>query len=161
MSFKVGDTVVHRAYGPGTITGMEEKTLSGEAQLYYVVQIKDMTLWVPVEENGDGGSLRVPTPAVEYQKLFDILKSDGRPLSTDRLERKNQLQGNMRSGSLEGICRVIRDLNTVNRVKKLNENDSALFQRAQTLLLSEWSISLSVPLPVAEHELNSLLGVAE
>jgi RNA polymerase-interacting CarD/CdnL/TRCF family regulator len=161
MSFKVGDTIVHRAYGPGEIVGLEEKTLSGESQLYYVVQIKDMTLWVPVEENGSGSSLRQPTPAEEYQKLFDILKSDGRPLSTDRLERKNQLQGKMREGSLEGICYVIRDLNSVNRVKKLNENDNALFQRAQNLLLSEWSISLAVPLPVAEHELNTLLGQAE
>jgi RNA polymerase-interacting CarD/CdnL/TRCF family regulator len=161
VTFKIGDTVVHRAYGPGKITAVEEKTLSGEAQLYYVVQIKDMTLWVPVEENGNGSSLRKPTPAVEYEKLFDILKSDGRPLSTDRLERKNQLQGNMRSGDLEGICRVIRDLNTVNRVKKLNENDNALFQRAQNLLLSEWSISLDVPLPVAEHELNTLLSATE
>lgn len=159
MSFQVGDTVVHWAYGPGEIIELDEKTLSGNAQLYYVVQIKDMTLWVPVKESN--GSLRSPTPAKEYEKLFAILKSGGQPLSTDRLERKTLLQERMRSGSLEGICYVIRDLNFVNRGKKLNENDSALFERAQNLLLTEWSISFSMPLSQAELELRQLLEPRE
>lgn len=156
MDFQVGDVVVHWAYGPGEIVELDEKVLAGIRELYCVVQIRDMMVWVPVKE-GSKSSLRLPTPAAEFEKLFEILKSPGELLSTDRLERKNQLLQNMRAGNLEGICLVIRDLNLVNQKKKLNDNDAALMERARNLLLSEWVISLGVSLQEAERELDALL----
>ena len=160
MSFEVGDIVVHRSYGPGEVIELDEKTLSGQAQRYYVVKIQDqdMTLWVPVDDDDASTSLRPPTPAAEFDKLFTILKSAGQPLSNDRLERKNQLQSKMRAGDLESICYVIRDLNSVNRVKKLNSADAALMDRAQNLLLNEWIVSLNISLSDAQDQLRELLA---
>ena len=160
MNFEVGDIVVHRSYGPGEVIELDEKTLSGQAQQYYVVKIQDqdMTLWVPVDGDDNNASLRLPTPAAEFEKLFYILKSAGQPLSNDRLERKNQLQSKMRAGDLESICYVIRDLNSVNRLKKLNSADAALMERAQTLLLNEWKVSLKMTLSEAQDQLRELLA---
>jgi hypothetical protein len=62
MDFQVGDKVVHWAYGPGEIVNLEEKVLSGQTNLYYVVQVNDLTLWVPSDEKGKR-SMRLPTPA--------------------------------------------------------------------------------------------------
>jgi RNA polymerase-interacting CarD/CdnL/TRCF family regulator len=44
MTYNIGDLVIHRAYGSGKITQLEEKQLAGKKKLYYVVQIRDMTL---------------------------------------------------------------------------------------------------------------------
>ena len=90
MNFQVGDQVVHWTYGPGEVIQLDEKALSGQTELYYVVQIRDMTLFVPINDQAET-SLRLPTPAVDFESLFTILKSPAEPLSADRWERKNQL----------------------------------------------------------------------
>jgi RNA polymerase-interacting CarD/CdnL/TRCF family regulator len=157
MQFQVGDKVVHWAYGPGEIVRLDEKELSGLTAEYYVVQIKDLTLWVPVEDT-DNPSLRSVTPATQFEVLVEILTSPAEPLSQDRLERKNQLSEAMRDRTVESICRVIRDLSSFSQVKKLNDNDNAVFERARDMLLNEWTISLSVPFLQAQQTLHEILA---
>jgi RNA polymerase-interacting CarD/CdnL/TRCF family regulator len=155
-TFQVGDQVIHWAYGLGKIIQLDEKEFSGHTSMYYVVQIRDLTLWVPI--NGTGESrLRFPTPAQDFQKLFDLLASPGEPLSADRYERQNQLMEQLKDGSLESFCRVVRDLTLHKRTKKMNDKDSSILERARSFLLNEWSVALSVPIPQAEKELKELL----
>ena len=45
MPFQVGDQVIHWVYGPGEIIELDEKTLSGHADHYYVVKIRDLTFF--------------------------------------------------------------------------------------------------------------------
>lgn len=157
MSFQVGDQVVHWTYGPGEVIQLDEKVLSGRSESYYVVQVHDMTLFVPINNEGQI-SLRLPTPAREFENLFAILKSPEEPLSGDRWERKNQLMAQMKDGQLESICQVIRDLVAFRRGKKLNDYDSAILERAKNFLLNEWQISLDTPRDQAERELQALVG---
>jgi CarD family transcriptional regulator len=158
MEFQVGDRVVHWAHGLGEIVQLDEKKLSGQTVLYYVVQIADLKLWVPVE-SPDPGSLRLPTAADEFEKLFTILRGPEEPLPEDRLERKRQLGEQMRDRSSASICRVIRDLTSYGRRKKLSENDQEILDRAKSFLLNEWRVSLSIPLGQAQRDLDELLGV--
>jgi RNA polymerase-interacting CarD/CdnL/TRCF family regulator len=157
MTFHVGDQVVHWAYGLGAIIQLDEKELSGHASQYYVVQIRDLTIWVPLNEMGER-CLRLLTPAREFQKFFDILASPGEPLSPDRFERKTQLTERMKDGTLASICQVIRDLSYYKQTKKMNENDTSTLKRARGFLLDEWSAALSVPAQNAESELMALLN---
>jgi RNA polymerase-interacting CarD/CdnL/TRCF family regulator len=157
MNFQVGDQVVHWTYGPGEVIQLDEKALSGRTELYYVVQIRDMTLFVPKNDQAET-SLRLPTPAEEFESLFTILKSPAESLSGDRWERKTQLTARMKDGRLESICQVIRDLVVFRQAKKLNDYDSAILDRAQNFLINEWQISLGVSRAQAEHELRDLLG---
>jgi RNA polymerase-interacting CarD/CdnL/TRCF family regulator len=157
MDFQVGDKVVHWVYGPGEIINLEEKVLSGHTNLYFVVQVNNLTLWVPSDEQGKR-SMRFPTPASEFEDLFALLRSPGVPLPNDRLERKLELSERMKDGTLESICRVIRDLHFFRQTQKFNESDTSTLERAQKFLLSEWRISLSVPAAQAEKELNQLLS---
>jgi RNA polymerase-interacting CarD/CdnL/TRCF family regulator len=156
MNFKVGDIVFHWTYGLGKIIRIEEKVLAGNRTLCYVVQIRDLTLWVPISENGQS-SLRLPTPGGEFEKLFAILRSPGEPLSNDRNERRMQLHEKIKNGKIESICLVIRDLMLYRQTKKMNDNDVAILARARKSLLSEWEFSLSVPLIQAEQGLRQLL----
>ena len=157
MNFQVGDQVVHWTYGPGEVIQLDEKALSGRTETYYVIQIRDMTLYVPINDQSQN-SLRLPTPASEFDNLLKILESPEEPLSGDRWERKNQLMEQMRDGQLESICRVIRDLVAFRRIKKLNDYDAAILERAQNFLLNEWQISMGIPRAQAEGELQLLLS---
>ena len=156
MSFQVGDQVIHWMYGLGEIIQLDEKVLSGHTGKYYVVQIRDLTLWVPLSETGEL-CLRFPTPARDFQKLFRLLASPGESLSAERYLRKTQLTELLKDGTLESICRVVRDLVHFKRTNKLNENDKSILERAKNFLLNEWSVVLSIPVQQAELELTNLL----
>lgn len=156
MNFQVGEKVVHWSFGPGEIIRLDEKELAGRRELYYVVRMRDLTIWVPVEAQ-DKPSLRAITPAEKFKQLFSILSSPAEPLSLDRLERKNYLTEMLRDGDPASICRVIRDLATFTRGKKKNESDLQLLERAQKFLIDEWRIALSVTHSEAEAQLRHLL----
>jgi RNA polymerase-interacting CarD/CdnL/TRCF family regulator len=160
MGYEVGDKVVHWAYGVGEIIQIDKKMLGGHDSFYYKVQIRDLTIWVPVDD-ANQTSLRLPTPAKEFDKLFGILRETGVELSTDRLERKNHFSEALRSGSLEAVCGVIRDLSTFSRVKKLNDNDAVVLDRAKNLLLDEWRLSFDIPMAEAQKQLKNILNETE
>lgn len=159
-TFQVGDRVVHWAYGPGVIMEMDEKEISGITERYYILQVRDLTMWVPVTDAGERG-LRFPTPPEEFPALYLTLSGAADSLSDDRLERKNQLAERLKGNTLDEVCRVVRDLTNHKRTKKMNDNDNAVLLRARTFLLNEWSVSLSVSLNQAEQELDRLLGEEE
>lgn len=157
MDFRVGDTVVHWSYGLGKIIGLEERDLTGQTILYYIVQIREFTVCVPVD--GEATSrLRPPTSAHEFNKLFAILSGLGESLSEDRLERRNQLRKELANGKADAVCRVIRDLSSFALKKPLNDEDKNILKRASSTLCSEWGFSLSVSMAQAESELHHLLA---
>lgn len=156
MDFLAGDPVIHWTYGFGKIVRLEERTFSGEKKLYYVVQIRDLTVWVPADEKVLS-RLRPPTPRREFSKLFAILTGPGESLSDDRLERRTQLVEELKDGKAEAVCRVIRDLSSFQLRKPLNDNDKLVLKQASDSLLSEWEFSLSIPWEQAKVELSRLL----
>lgn len=155
-AFQVGDQVIHWVYGVGEIIELDEKVLSGKANHYYVVQMRDLTLWVPQNRTGPQ-SLRLPTPAEDFEELFQLLASPGDPLSTNSYTRKGELAEILKDKTLESICRVVRDLVAYKRTGRSNENDNSTLAYARNFLLNEWSVALSVPFQQAERELADLL----
>lgn len=157
MTFRVGDKVSHWAYGLGEIIQLDEKELFGRTSEYYVVRIRDITLWVPIDEKGER-CLRFLTPAEEFKRLFAILAAPPEPLSLDGLERKNQLSTRLRQGSLQAICTLIRDLTGFQQEKKINDSEKSILERARSVLLEEWCTVLNTPIQQAESDLQSLLA---
>jgi len=156
MDFHEGDPVMHWTYGLGTVKRLEERNLSGEIALYYEVQIGNMTVWVPADDNLDS-RLRTPTLAAKFIHLLTILSGPGETLPVDRQERKLLLLEWLKNGRAESLCRVIRSLSTYRNVRPLTDSDQALLKRSQNALLGEWGFALSVTPLQAEIELNRLL----
>jgi len=154
--FQVGDQVIHWAHGPGVITQLDKKILSGRTRLYYVVQMSQLTLWVPVDQTGER-SLRLPTPKKDFKDLFKILASPGVPLSLNSNERRLQLVERLKDHQLASICEVIRDLTMHKRLNKMNDNDNSTLERSWNFLISEWSVASSIPIYQAEEELRKLV----
>ena len=156
MQFSIGDSVVHSMYGLGEIIDIEERTLAGQKILYYMVKIQDLTVCVPADASVKG-RLRSPTPQSEFIKLFAILSGPGQSLPGDRFERRTQLHQKLEDGKIEAVCGVIRDLFSFEQIKRLNDYDKNILDRAWNSLRGEWGFSLSVPLAQVEFELRRLL----
>ena len=156
MTFEVGDTVMHWNHGLGQILGKEERTMTGERKLYYVVKMHDLNIWVPADDLL-AGRLRAPTSAPAFKKLFAILSGPAQSLPGDRRERKTQLHTSMAGGKAEAFCRVIRDLTTLGQNKPLNFDDKSTLKRACEMLLGEWQYALQIPPAQAQNSLQELL----
>jgi len=159
MAFQVGDPVMHWTYGFGHVVGIEERVLSDRKTLYYAVTVRDLTVWVPADEQLDI-RLRPPTSPDDFNSLLGILTGSGEPLPSDRQERKVLLVEKLKDGQAQSLCRVIRDLATYQQTHSLNDNDMNLMKRSRDALLGEWGYALSVPTVEAESELRRMLGNA-
>jgi RNA polymerase-interacting CarD/CdnL/TRCF family regulator len=156
QAYKVGDTVVHWAYGTGKIVAVADKGLPGYPCSYYVIEGSHQTLWVPVEEN-DRGSLHLPTTRSDFKLLFNILRGQGEKLPNNSYQRQDQLEERMQKASPTELCLVIRDLNRRSQTEKLNSNDIWVLKQAQSCLLDEWELSLGTSRADAKVEMEWIL----
>jgi RNA polymerase-interacting CarD/CdnL/TRCF family regulator len=159
MNFHKGDTVMHWTYGIGQILNLEERALAGSKTIYYEVQVRDMTVWVPADSKVRS-RLRTPTSKPRFQQLLAILSSPIEPLPTDRLERKTHLLALLEDCRPESLCRVIRDLSAYQKQlgKPMSDNDQMILKQSRSTLLGEWGFVLSISQAQAEIELYRLLA---
>jgi RNA polymerase-interacting CarD/CdnL/TRCF family regulator len=158
MKLRKGETVMHWTYGLGKIVRLEHRQLLGQKTLYYAVQVGDMTVWVPADDQLDV-RLRRPSSKAHLRKLRTLLSRQGVTLPQDRHERKTMLLEMLKDGRAESLCRVIRSLLAYGKNHPLNDNDQALLKRAQTALLAEWSHTLSLTPEQAELQLGRYIGI--
>ncbi len=156
MGLQIGDKVIHCTFGFGEIIKIEEKTVNGKLDNYFVVQIGDMTIWVPNDGTGQT-SLRAPSSAQEFKETLQILSGPTEELVEDRVLRKKQLSDQLKDGQLSSICRVVRDLSSYQRKSKLNDQERSILDRAVKSLLTEWSYSLGTTQLQAQRVMESML----
>lgn len=156
MPFKIGDQVVHPAFGIGHIDAVEEKEYSGEAaQPYYKVTQPRHTMWVRVEAREATG-LRLVTARSELNHYRDVLKSLPIPLEKDA-QRQAELVSRLRQGSFQGVCEAMRDLTAWSWLKPLNQADTTTLQKTQDSLYQEWAAAAGVSPTEASREIDALL----
>ena len=156
MDFREGDRVMHWTHGLGKVVRVEERAVSGPKTLYYAVEIRDLTVWVPADAKLSK-RLRLPTTKSGFRGLLAILSGPGEKLPDDRYERRNRLLDQLKDGRAESLCRVIRDLANFRKKKPLNDNDQALLKQSQNALIAEWGFALSLTPAQAEAELHRIL----
>jgi RNA polymerase-interacting CarD/CdnL/TRCF family regulator len=157
MNFQEGDTVMHWTYGLGQILRLEERDMFGLKTLYYAVQVRDLTVWVP----SDGElkhRLRPPTSKSRFKELLAILSGSGEPLPEDRQERRTRLLVLLRDGTTQSLCQIINGLHTFRKNHPLNDSDQSILKQSQIALLGEWGFVFSMTPAQAELELHRLLG---
>jgi RNA polymerase-interacting CarD/CdnL/TRCF family regulator len=156
MSFQIGDKVIHSTHGFAEIVNVESKVVSGASLEYYVVQTKNLMIWIPVLNPGQG-NLRLPTSKDKFLALLAILRSHNLPFSEFRKERRSQIHNRIVDGATESTCGLIRDLSFCRRNGKTNEYESTIYKRAVNMLMDEWQYSMSITQAQASSELSALL----
>jgi RNA polymerase-interacting CarD/CdnL/TRCF family regulator len=157
MNFKKNDWVVHCTYGLGQIMDIEKRTFFDKVTVYYMVQVSDLTIWVPADENLQN-RLRYPTSAAGFRKSLSILSTPAEKLPDDYRQRNTQLSEMLKDGRADSLCRVIRDLTAYRHARSWSEHDNALMRRTQKALIGEWSYILSITPHEAEQQLNQSLA---
>jgi RNA polymerase-interacting CarD/CdnL/TRCF family regulator len=157
MDFRTGDWVVHCTHGLGQVLVIEERAFNNNIILYYMVQVADLTIWVPADENLKS-RLRFPTSETKFRELLTTLSAPAEPLPDDRRQRNLHLSEMVKDGRVESLCKVIRDLDAYRLVHSWSEYDSALMNRTQKALIGEWSFILSVTPLEAKLELQRSLS---
>jgi CarD family transcriptional regulator len=157
MSFKVGDSVVHPAYGVGQIVGLEAKRFfEADTGMYYEVAMQNGTVWVPAEMR-EMNHLRALTAKRDLAHYRGILKSRPTPLNQDHRQRQLELAGRLRQGAFQDMCEVVRDLTARSWRKPLREVEVASLRRARERLCQEWAAAEGVSMTEATHEVDALL----
>jgi RNA polymerase-interacting CarD/CdnL/TRCF family regulator len=156
MGFQIGDKVIHSTFGFGEIINIEDKTIHGKLENCFVVQMGDMTIWVPIEDSSQT-TLRAPTSPEEFIETLPILTSPTENLVEDRVLRQKQLSDRLKDGQLASICRVVRDLSSYKRQTKLNDQERSIFERAVKSLLTEWTFSLGTTQLQARQAMETML----
>jgi RNA polymerase-interacting CarD/CdnL/TRCF family regulator len=156
--FKIGDQVIHAAYGLGRIVNMQTKQLfAGEAQLYYEVVTAKNTVWVPVD-SATATTLRPITGKADLAHFSQVLRAKPMPMSEDRRQRQISLNERLKPGSFGVMCEVVRDLTALSWRKPLRDADAELLRRVHDTLSQEWAVAADLSPYAADQQIDALIG---
>ena len=110
--FKVNDLAVYPAHGVGRIEAIEEKTIGGVTQLFYIMRIldNDMKIMIP-QNNAENVGLRNIISDEEVEKVYSILKKKDVEFTTQTWNRRyREYMEKIKTGSIFDLAVVLRDL---------------------------------------------------
>ncbi len=157
MTFEKNDRVVYPAFGVGRIVGVTAKTVGTAAsQMYYEVSGDRTTAWVQVDE-GPARGLRALTRKDELGHFRSVLRGQPEAMNGDFRKRQLAVRDQLKAGTLQSVCEVVRDLNGRSWVKTLNDSDLHTLRRSSNALHQEWAAADDITLAEATAEVNGLL----
>jgi len=142
--FKVGDLAVYPAHGVGIIERIENRTISGCQEDFYVMRILDtnMIIMIP-SSNTENVGLRQIINRKEVTKVFSILHK--RDISVDDNQTWNRryrdYMDKIKSGSVYEVAEVYRDLCAIQQDKELSFGERKMLDTARGLLVKEISLA--------------------
>lgn len=157
MPFKIGDLVVHPAFGVGHISALEEKQFYQEsAHPYYKITQHKQSMWLRAEAQETSG-LRLVTSRSEMAHYREVLKSPPVPLDSNPQQRQAELVSRLQQGSFQSVCEVMRDLTAWGWQKPLGQADTTTLQKTRNSLSEEWATAADISTIEANKEIDTLL----
>lgn len=136
--FTIGDKVAYPMHGAGVIEDIQEQTILGAPRHYYVLRLShtDMKVMVPVDTSGKVGVRYIVEPE-DLDSVVKVLQSDSTPMSDNWNKRNRDNMEKLKTGDLNEIAEVVRNLMRADHRKKLSTGEKKLLNNARQLLLSE------------------------
>jgi CarD family transcriptional regulator len=138
LKFKVGDKVVYPNHGIGVIKEIKDISYGGTLSTFISLQIlaTDSTVMVPVQ-NSKAVGLRKLVSRAKVKLVLDRLKTASVDIPQDWKGRYQENQDKMRSGDIEQVAEVLKNLTYLNSVKTLSYRERKMLDRARLLVVSE------------------------
>jgi CarD family transcriptional regulator len=157
--FKAGDMAVYPAHGVGVIEAVEEKSISGQNQKFYIMRVlaNGMTIMIPTDKADQVGLRRVIS-CKEVTKVYKILK-DKRQDSLDTQtwnRRYREYMERIKTGSVFEVATVLRDLFLLKMGKDLSFGERRMMDIAKTLLVKELSVAQAVSEDHVEKNIEAI-----
>jgi CarD family transcriptional regulator len=158
MNFSIGDKAVYPAHGVGVIKGIESKLIGGESQDFYLVQIitSGATVMVPTTASIRMG-LRKLSDEGALEGVYSILRTP-RSVSQKAWNRRfREFNDKLRTGSLNDVAEVLRDLTSLRGDKTLSFGEKNMLEKALGMVVSEISAASAREESDVFEEVNRLL----
>lgn len=157
--FKVGDKAVYPAHGVGVVERIENKEISGNKQIFYVIRLleNDMTIMIPRDSAGEVG-LRGVISRNDVPEVYKILKRKKSSKNNSQTwnRRHREYMEKIRTGSVFEIAEVLRDLYLLKLDKDLSFGERKVLDTARSLLIKEISIAKNTNENKIEKEIEKI-----
>jgi len=146
MTFQIGEKVVYPNQGVGTIENISSRSFGSAFEKFYLLRFNynSMTVMVPFSNVANIGLRRV-TKDREISRVLSYLSNGVCMPNADWKVRFKENTDKMQSGDLLRVAEVLKGLLQVKREKPLSFREKKMLDRARHMLVSEVSISRSVP----------------
>lgn len=159
MKFKVGDKVVYPNHGVGVVESIRDLNYGEACGPFISLKIlaSDSVVMVPVENSKTVG-LRKLASRAKVRKVFDRLKNSEIHVPQDWKGRYQENQEKMRSGDLEQVSDVLKNLTYLNSMKTLSYRERKMLDRARALVVSELSEASNKSLGEIEGQIDEAMS---
>ena len=165
LGFKIGEKLVYPNHGVTVVEQIGGSPIMGADDTYYHLRMlgNNSRLMVPTQ-NTDRVGLRRLYQQKEIKSLFSLLEQRVPKAHTDWKGRYRENLEKMKTGRLEDVAEVLKNLNEVSKKKSLSFREKKMYDRAKYLLVSEVAIVKGIPEAEAEKLIaksleKSLAGV--
>lgn len=136
--FCVGKKVVYPAHGVAMIEAIEEKTVSGCRQSFYMLRIlgNDTTIMIPTHNAIRVGLREVIGPS-EIPRVMEILRRKDVEICPNWNRRFKDNWERIKSGSLYEMALVLRKLVILQKERHLSFGEKKMFENVRQLIVSE------------------------
>lgn len=159
MSFKVGEKIVYPNHGVTVVEQIGKSSLDGTETSFYHLRLlaNNSRLMVPVS-NIDRVGLRPLYAQKQIKGLLALLEDRSNSGARDWKDRYRENVEKMKTGRLEDVADVLRNLNLVSKRKSLSFREKKMYERAKHLLVSEIAIVKNIAEPEAETLIEKSLS---
>ncbi len=163
MTFSLNDKVVYPGHGVALICKVFSRNVASQTITFFELQFqnKDMTIMVPQDKLEEVGV----RPLSSSSKISSMLETIAKPAvrtknfetyATNWNRRKKEYQSKLRTGSLEDISEIYRDLKYISKFKELSFGEKSLLLKTESLLAEEISAAEQVDEDKAIERLRSI-----
>ena len=139
--FSVGDTVCYPMNGVGTVEAIEEKTVQGEAKLFYRLHFETghLTVSIPVSNAASVG-LRQVTDAQTAEAILSFMQGgDCSEESSNWNQRYRDNYEKLKTGDIRTTADVVKCLWQREKKKGLSAGERKMYLSARQTLVAELS----------------------
>ena len=158
--FSLKEKVVYPGHGVAQIDRIVEKNIGGSSTKFFELTVLSthMTVLVPLDNLRETGIRRISSNE-NIEHMFKLLEEPVHKKSNDvaiaNWSKKNKAyQCAIRTGDLEEVCRIYRELTTIAVQKELSFGEKNLLHRTENLLVEEISIATAIPEDEARDRLR-------
>jgi CarD family transcriptional regulator len=159
LKFKVGDKVVYPNHGVGVVKEIRLLPYGGQNTTFISLQIlaSDSVVMVPVE-NSSAVGLRKLVSKQKVKQVLDKLRTAKVDVPSDWKGRYQENQDKLRSGDLEQVAEVLKNLTYLNQIKTLSYRERKMLDRARALVISELAEASKTVSAKVEKEVDEAMS---
>ncbi len=156
--FSIGDTVVYPVYGAGIIVNIETVRVKDKTGTYYVIDLPNGNLKVRLSvEKADELGLRKISEKDDIEKAIkSVCEIPIENFDSWNQRYKENLE-KIRTGSLEKVAEVYRNLYLRDKEKGLSGGEKKMLNNARQIIVSEIVMACGLQKDSAESYLNQAL----